>query len=467
MELDSKNSTKYLKLLYILMSIQIVIGFIWMFFNIRTVSLFGDTQEYIELSKSLKIDTARTIGFPFLLKLILKMGEFTKISYQIILYIFQLLVQFIGINYFINTICKLLHLSISLSKKIFVSMYLSTIPMLIFLCFSVLTDSIANTMTICFLAAINAICLMKNEKKQDYIIFVVSYIIAGLFRPEKRYELLCLAILILIFLAVRKKIKIKKGLFIFLIILITSTITFEVNNITQTKNLYGREDESIVITVLKNRVAWGHISTNYDKFSDDIKKIISYDEAVLIDSHNNNINAVLAPIVKERAGEDKCSEIYLEIGLTILKNDFGGVVYDIVEDYISFVFTPFSSYLGLYGLCEVAASWNIYCMSAKTPYLTTFYNLIGHYIFFAILILVLISIFTNKRNRFYSIIKNNIIISLILEILLRGAVFSFPFGAPPNDRYALIVYVIWAFIVLICFPGVLPDISPYEDITKR
>lgn len=144
-----------------------------------------------------------------------------------------------------------------------------------------------------------------------------------------------------------------------------------------------------------------------------------------------------------------------EIGLTVLKHDTLAVVWDTIEDYFAFLFTPVSSFLTLYGKCQTNDNWNLQCMSSLTPKWTSVYNLIGHYVFFACVIISIISavIYSVKHRHIKYCDKQYlyIVCPFIFECILRSAVFSFPFRAPPNDRYALIVYIVWYMVVLLPF----------------
>lgn len=52
----------------------------------------------------------------------------------------------------------------------------------------------------------------------------------------------------------------------------------------------------------------------------------------------------MAPLLREKAGEDRAEELYKEMASTVFKNQPGKVIFDILEDITCVLFTPVSAF---------------------------------------------------------------------------------------------------------------------------
>lgn len=60
------------------------------------------------------------------------------------------------------------------------------------------------------------------------------------------------------------------------------------------------------------------MESTYEYFPDDIKHIISLNDAKIFDEHNNNVMYQMAPLIEEKVGEKRASEIYKEMAKTVI-----------------------------------------------------------------------------------------------------------------------------------------------------
>ena len=147
----------------ILMGIQITIGFVWMAKNITVIPTFGDSQEYLNLSQTLALDEYRPILYPLILRWIQRV---CKTDYQILLYLFQTVISFFSVFYGVHTVFEVTgknkRSEKAIGRKVFFSLYLMTIPMITFMNFCVLTDSLATSMLMLFLSG----CILVYAKER-------------------------------------------------------------------------------------------------------------------------------------------------------------------------------------------------------------------------------------------------------------------------------------------------------------
>jgi len=65
-------------------------GLAWLFLNFGTIPQYGDTGEYIALSRTLKVDQYRGVAYPALIRAAAIIGNRAGLSFSSILYVFQI-----------------------------------------------------------------------------------------------------------------------------------------------------------------------------------------------------------------------------------------------------------------------------------------------------------------------------------------------------------------------------------------
>ena len=443
-----KKYSKYILLvLNIIMSVQILLGCIWMGMNITNLPTFGDTVEYINLSQTLLLDEYRPVLYPLILRLFIRLADVTGIAYQIPLYLFQTGISFAVIFYAVVKITQYMKYECSFYQKLFVSLFFLTIPMITFMNFTVLTDSLANSSLVFLLIKLISICKEDKIQLKTCVALAFSLIIGSLLRADRVYS--CLFVVAIVFIAkICHNSKQRKQLIFAMIFICVSTIGIVrgINHVTQTPGRNGRIKTDLNF-VLLDRIVWPNMAAHYNYFSDDIKDIVSYDDAVVFDSHNNNVMYQMASMLEQKVGKEKAGKIYREMAKVVWKHSHWKVLKDISEDILTMAATPISSLLHYYGVVEKNDSWNITCMSQKTPELTKIYDL---YYLYTLLLMLLGNIILIAKFKYLNNLKY--LLKVIMPFVVMSAVitiwFSIGDGAPPNDRYALIIYILWSMIVL-------------------
>lgn len=442
------------------MMIQILIGFVWMARNLLALPPFGDSAEYLNLSKDFQLDEYRPILYPLILRCICEVSERLPIPYQLIVYVMQTLVSFCSILFTVRALDHVMHLHKGTDKKllgdqVFLTLYLMTIPMITFMNFSVLTDSLATSMLLLFLTDLMLLLWYEKIPKRVYVLLAVSLLTQSLLRADRLYSSLVLAVIVFLFRILRcrkntAKRHAKTGcrqllLAMFAVCVLIPLCVKGVNHATQTPGIHGRIETNADF-ILLDRIVWPNMRANYPDFSDEIKGIIKKKEAKTFDKHNNNVMYQMAPLVEERAGKENAGRIYREMAAVVWQNQSGKVMADIGEDILAMVFTPVSSLLNAYKLCSKGDGWNVTCMSSETPLLTRTYSFYYQYTFLLLLLLgILLSLPFRKngvQRQLGTFLKN--LMPFIGMGLLLTLWFCIGDGAPPNDRYALSIYFTWS-----------------------
>ena len=449
-------------ILGLLMAVQIALDFAWMAVNLANIPIFGDSTEYYQLSQTLQVDEYRPLLYPVLIRIADRVASHLPLEYQTLVYVGQTLLCILSAFFLTEQVGHFLFPPKSQKKSrafhlimFFTGLYITCIPMITFMNFSVLTDSIAASMLMLTIGSLIRILGSPDENKKYFLLITLSMLVEYTIRADRLYT--CTLFLIIAFggwlIKKRHEPLFRKYLLLTLATVLVSTgAATAINKSTQQPGLYGR----IPITfgfVLLDRVVWPNMTQNYDNFSDEIKALVSKKDAKKFDKHNNNVMYQMAPLLREKAGNEKAEEIYKEMASVVFHNQPGKVILDILEDITCVIFTPVSAFLSSYGLVQTADDWNLHCVSQSNPELSTFYyNYYLHtfIILFVLSCLILLFRFIRKagakrstKNSISHLLAPGFLLCIIIALW-----FSIGDGAPLNDRYALLHYIIWTLWVL-------------------
>lgn len=465
-----KEQLKKILLLFvaILTMGQIINGFLWMFVNLTNIPIFGDSMEYYQLSQTLKIDEYRTILYPVLIRFATKLGDYFSVPYQLLLYILQTVLSFSGILYFVVQCGGILWPEKKRGKRkiflvgcIWISLYLLTIPIITFMNFSVLTDSIATSMILFTIGSLVHIFHSKKLFVKDFVVIFFSMFFEYIVRADRVYSCtFFLIVCFIVYLIKKRKEKVFRHVVAFSLttILLSATLASGVNRMTQQPGLYGRISTTVGF-VLLDRVVWPHMQENYSSFPQEIQEIISEEDAKIFDEHNNNVMYQMAPLLREKVGEEQAEKIYWKMARIVFANQPLVVIGNIVEDILCVFITPISAFFNIFHLVETADDWNLYCVSQNSPILSGFYYYYYLFTFMTMLVVACIHslrlyisrihIPVSEREKMAETVGVTKVLGPgFLLCLIIACWFSIGDGAPPNDRYAMIHYVIWTFWVL-------------------
>ncbi|MCD7883737.1 MAG: hypothetical protein LUI87_08580 [Lachnospiraceae bacterium] len=435
-----------------LMAVQIVYGFAWMVQNIAGFPPFGDSTEYYNLSQTLIVDEYRPILYPLLVRMADEIaGCLPGVEYQTLLYIVQALVSLLSIYYFVRTIAGALYKGQLTAGRyagiVYFTLYLFCIPMITLFNFTVLTDSLATSMMLFMLASVTRIFKNDCVSWKDFLLIALSMLVEYLIRADRLYTCtLFLVICFAVYLVKRRsRAEIKRAAVCMLCCILLSTcLASAINKKTQQPGVYGRISTSFAF-ILLDRVVWPHMAANYESFPDEIKEIVSFEDAVAFDSHNNNVMYQMAPLIVEQVGEEKAEELYLEMAAIVFDTQTKLVLFEIMEDITCMLFTPVTACLARHMTISTSYSWNLYCAKTITPKLAQSWY--AYYVHSFLVMFILAGLYT-----LYSLIRKKSFGDVAKKLgpgfalcLIITLWFSIGDGAPPNDRYALLHYIIWTF----------------------
>ena len=455
------NSRSITKILLIIMAVlmlgQILLSSIWFFLNIDVVPSFGDTTEYLELSNTLITDEYRTIAYPMLLHYILRLANILTIPYTYILYVFQLSLGILSCYFLTSSLYDLTDLSTNRKTGycIFVSLFLSNIPIVLFLHCSVLTDSLALSMLIFNITSLANISRRKNLKL-NIMIFVFSFLLEILLRADRVYNMTAMIIIFILICSFKAS---RKNMYTLLIccilgIVLSLTAFTGINKKYQSPGMNGRIKTTLGF-VLLDRIVWPHMEDNYDYFSDDVKQIISKADAKTFDEHNNNTMYITAPLIINQVGAQEAEHIYKEMAITVLKHDSLSVIGYTLRDFCNFFVLPISTFVSytetlFAGTSHTNFEWNLTCVSNVYPKYSQFIYMY-HALFSLLLFVPFTCILYIKHRKSFNNNYWNYICPLFLSLLIVSLWFALGDGAPANNRYVLHGYIFYNIIAILLF----------------
>lgn len=456
----------------IAMVVQMVFSFVWMVKNFNTVPGFGDTGEYIGLSESLALDEYRPILYPLVLRVARKISPEHFYHY---VYVFQTLLSFGSMCYAVFAIDSVVTIRSERNKNnvffwVFGGLYLTSIPMITWFNFTILTDSMATSLLVVMLSAVIQVIYKGDLSLRNGIIIALSLIGQSLTRSERFYSEVAI-IFVFATMALLRNPKRRRiiALGTACILVISVCFVSVVKSKTQIKGRNGRADTSLSFIML-DRIVNPHMTENYQYFPQEIRDNITLEDAEYFDTHNNSVMYQMAPLLEGKVGKAKAEEYYRTMAKIVWEHSSKAIISDVGDTILHIMVTPLMHYLALKSIYHRSnVGWNVHCLSSSTPELTLRYDIISFYILLltiGIAIIILIGNLIQHTHR-----KGPFV---LLPYFMQGAVtclgFSLFSGAPANDRYMLIFYVAYALFSLWVFSndelnGTFPFPMPENQMT--
>lgn len=259
----------------LIMTVQILCGFLWMAVNLYQIPVFGDSTEYYNLSQTLQVDEYRPILYPLIIRAAETLCAHLPFPYQTLLYFWQTGISFLSILYLIwqlGTIAfpkvKKRNRKFFVTGSVFISLYTMCIPMITFMNFSVLTDSFATSMLLFSVGAMINIFKSKTFSPGSFVVIILSMLAEYTLRADRLYTCtLFLAICFIMYLIkIHKKALFRRAAVLSLAAILLSTgLAGTINHFTQQPGLYGRIPTTFGF-VLLDRVVWPNMEANYQNF---------------------------------------------------------------------------------------------------------------------------------------------------------------------------------------------------------
>lgn len=137
------------------------------------------------------------------------------------------------------------------------------------------------------------------------------------------------------------------------------------------------------------RFVWPNFSTNYFFWNEDVKRVLSLNDAVDIGNREDAVERDFFPVMEEEYGKRKANRLYLEMAYRCFEDRTKEIAEEIATDFKDYILIPFTIERNLQGEGTSLTAWNYGRMKVHTPLLVKYYF---HYGLFELPVLLLGSI---------------------------------------------------------------------------
>ncbi len=313
--MSKENGLKklFLSLFKLTALVQTFFACFWLLRHLFTYSEEALSNNYIEAAKTLTVDDYMGILYALFVRVL---------GHGTLLYIVQAAAIFAAVYVF----CK----SIPLSKGIcaWVSLFMLTSPFVLQCTCMVLPHA--------FLLA-DIFFMLASVRLWKLKTFFVLNLILGFLNPDYAYLSLIALIPLGVIYLIKKK---RHALFFILSVVAAFVITYEVNGLISVPYLYGNAEKSLSLMALQ-RLSVGHLN----EVADVILVYYGgdwYGDMLSADKVPENLFKVFAYNFEQTFGLDSAKSLYEYLAKLSLAKGPGFYAWDIIKDFLLYLFTPFS-----------------------------------------------------------------------------------------------------------------------------
>jgi hypothetical protein len=441
----------------------------WMVMNFGQLPQYGDTNEYLALAKTLHVDQYRTIFYPLVLRWTgIFYGSSTS-PHTNVIYLVQCAAVFISCFILagaaLNALKRTQHADAKSNNRLaaLTALFVSTNPLVAHFSLSVMTDSLASSLTIASIGC----AVRATDSRQRRIWLPATFIciaLMALSRVDKLYIAIgiCVTAVALTCMARRGDIPASRESRPWVMALVLGIAIFSaplINKFTQTVN--PNRPPLDISSMAFNRVVWPRLSKVYPKLPEDARQVISFEDAKIFDTHNNNVYPLLNKLLAQNPGNQK---IINEITITTLRNFplqvAGKTFFDMVKYEAPNLAFPMELVSALPK--STATDWTYSRMSMFSPKLTDVSLALSSLVFLLVQLPLAACVLRRHVNR--GLLFKPIFAISLVAITLNSVLFSLEAGMDAHIRYALPTYtLILIFATLLSLQWLLAPVSAERE----
>lgn len=454
-------------------SAQVVLGLIWWLGNLSAVPAYGDTPEYVDLSKTLAVDQYRTLAYPLLVRASRDLSTWTGLPWQVPLYLVQTLVAVVAAWYLVRSVLP----TASRRVCIAIAAVLVTTPLVIHYAATVLSDSLATSLFVIGLCGVARAVVHGDRSRRTLVVTSAAALAAALLRTEKAAVLLSIAaavLLVVLIARLRSAVDAPGRLRAVTVLAVAglalpSVAAMVVNGATQTAD-YGRPRSSLT-TAAVSRVVWPHLGAVWSELPAQLRQHVSRADAAAFDANNNSAIPMTREMEDLNGGGDALAGAAVHAALRCC---LGGVASATAGDAVEYALAPITfAREGSLALASGArpepglapSLWDMSRMSAAQPRLT-YALLMCSWWFLAVSVVSaaagLAARFRgrgSRRRRGRDRSSEWVLLIVWSGTVVNGCFFAVAQGADANVRYALSgVVAVMGALTFWLVESLLPDV---------
>jgi hypothetical protein len=453
-------------------ALLLLLGVAWWITNLGTKPDYGDSNQYLELAESLRVDDYRTLFYPLVLRGLKTVAALCGYQRIMLVDVVQTILALVCIAYLGRALWGVtastqsfsdLKRTPALIRRAVIGAFAMLVfsqPLVNHFALSVMTDSLAASFITAGLAALIRISTLDDTRLRTFLIGWLSIAAAGFMRAEKVYVmgLTIIVVMLVMWWLARPTVTCRSNqmfsgrrtaLVLLSVLLLTpGPLVTAINRATQTAD-YGWPRVTINHRLF-NRTVWPRLTKLRPLLSQEFQSVVSEKEAKEFDLNCNEF-LHLVPLLQQRAGGTDV--LVNEASWAAIRNYGPEIAITTADDALRYTM-PLIAYpldLAFGGREGVASEWTHTRMRAASPLLTNLYLWVATTVLLTIQIPVVCSLLWRLRDRW----NNRVAMAAVLMLgvsIINAVLYSATDGLQ-NVRYALpacvLVFatVVWGNVV--------------------
>ena len=354
------------------MTVQILLGVVWILCNFPSGWTYPESEYYITVADSWVFDEYTGVLYPVLIKGSQMVMSFLGLPFEGLLYLVQIIVAFVCYTAFV-ILCRWNtgRTSKRLRWAAFGGLYLLTVPLCVQWHLSILPLSLISSLFLLLLGMCIRAAGNEDYRHRDLALWAgIIWALMTLLAPDY-WWLGVVPVVFIAFLLFRQN-GLKGLLRVLMVAVIASVLAVGINKAVQTPGSSGKIQRTLGAAMV-SRMVWPNFDTTYFFWPDEIKAVMTFEEARDISGHADQVQRVFGPLVEETYGKDKADEMYWQMAISCMEIRTKEIVQAIWEDFSAYLFTPWEVKNQLDGSGLSYSGWNYDKMKTDTPKLTRWY----------------------------------------------------------------------------------------------
>lgn len=396
------------RVIFIGLSIQIVMGILWLCGSFTGMQQFGESNFYVEVSKTLLCDEYTGVLYPVLLLLARAVEGLFSVPFFGAMYVLQLAFAGYAAHRFLQSVHKT-----GRFWDIWSSLAMVTVPMAMQCHMAILPYSLTSSCILMELSFAFEAMGQEQPKAPQLLKAAVFWLPAALLMPEYLYLGALPIVFLLLYSAVRlmrsEKISILYNL---ILVCAFAGVILGAHSLSQVEGSYGKMHRSIP-SAFVCRMAWTCLGETYAYWPEDLKACMDSETITECITYADNMVRVFGPTVELSVGAERAEELYREVAEAAWQVYCRKVKREIILDAAAYAVSPAALQLQLMGRAyESYSARNYEIMREGLPGLTKYYVNYNSWLFIVGLVLaavgqavyILLSLIRRKKVNVRSIL---------------------------------------------------------------
>lgn len=354
----ARNGKKIISgLLVIGMSVQIILGMIWIATHFANSGSMPESVYYKDAAFGGVIDEYMGILYPVIYRICCLVMAVFGVPGEWLLYGIQLICAWFCYSLFIKITGLIDNRDGNvILRSAFGGLYLLTVPLCVQWHLCVLPRSLTGSLFLLMLGMICKICRSGEEKQQGELVAVIGlWAVLVMLHPDNLWLGLVPVIYLMAYLVIEKRKKAAASLL--LGILVACMITCGLQNAVEEPGGRSRIQRSVG-AAMASRMFWPHFGTSYHFLPDEVKDIMTLQQGVDMSQYADSVQITLGPLVENAYGREKADALYWQMAVKSFGVNTKQVVIGIWEDFLAYFLTPWQVSAQFEGQGISYSGWN-------------------------------------------------------------------------------------------------------------